>query len=961
VRSLNAFTSTPLPEAHPALLPRAPVLTAFHHRHHPARTVALAFTVFLALACSAAALRAQSRLPPLQDRVAAIGASPLRAEFTPGATFTLELWVFPTTAPTFDWMAGKAYGAPGVDPHQSFALLLPSTRRPEFNLGIRPGVGGSVQSPNPIPLRAWTHLAGVSDGTTLRLYVNGTLVASAPSPGIPAAPAGVPFSLGRAILADGGTNFYPFPGYARQVRLWSVARTATQIAASLGESLPTDRAGLVAAWPLDDEPGARTLRELTATGPALTTTGLSSARTSLVNAGPFYADTVSPRDNATSRALHQGVLLDFDADGDLDAVYAQLDYTQASGGTPSRLRAFRNTAGTFTDVTDAVLGTVTLVHPRHQLVGDFNGDGRPDVLFAGHGYDFPPFPGEQSRLLLSTPDGRLVEDPARLPSGMKFTHNIAVADIDRDGDLDIYLCNVATGPLGPRLYLNDGRGFFTENTSRLPADLQLPGREPFIASHFVDVNRDGWPDLVLGPLDRGQNELLLNDRTGVFVRDPRFTLPPKLVGPRAYTVNIESADFNGDGWPDLILSTDHWLNVPPDGIRNTVALQLLLNRGDGTFTDASADSGIVFTPREYWVEWMYPVDFSGDGRPDLVLHVSPVGGRTTRLLENLGTSPVTFRDVTELYDHAANATPVLPGDIDRDGRIDFLAVTPNSLTFSRNLKPLLPGRLANLSVRTPAGTGTGDATLIAGFALGGTASATATKPLLVRAVGPTLAAFGVENTLADPAITVAPLAASAPLATNDNWSGTATLKNAFASVGAFALTNDASRDAALLVSPPSGAYTATVSGGVGVALVEVYDTGPGLSPRLVNLSARTLARTGADALIAGFVIDGTLPKKILLRAAGPTLAAFGVGNTLADPVLTLRPLGTDNIVATNDDWAGTPALKAAFASVGAFVFAADSSRDAALMLELPPGAYTATVSGKQNTTGVALVEVYELP
>jgi hypothetical protein len=246
---------------------------------------------------------------------------------------------------------------------------------------------------------------------------------------------------------------------------------------------------------------------------------------------------------------------------------------------------------------------------------------------------------------------------------------------------------------------------------------------------------------------------------------------------------------------------------------------------------------------------------------------------------------------------------------------------------------MLPGRLANLSVRTPAGTG--DATLIAGFALGGTASATATKPLLVRAVGPTLAAFGVENTLADPAITVAPLAASAPLATNDNWSGTAALKNAFASVGAFALTNDASRDAALLVSPPSGAYTATVSGGAGVALVEVYDTGTGLSPRLVNLSARTLARTGADALIAGFVIDGTLPKKILLRAAGPTLAAFGVGNTLADPVLTLRPLGSDNIVATNDDWAGTPALKAAFASVGAFVFAADSSRDAALMPRTP--------------------------
>jgi hypothetical protein len=656
------------------------------------------------------------------------------------------------------------------------------------------------------------------------------------------------------------------------------------------------------------------------------------------------------------------VLLDFDGDGDLDAVYAQINYSQASGGTPTRLRAFRNTAGTFADVTDAVLGTVTLIHPRHQLVADFNGDGRPDVLFAGHGYDYLPFPGEQSRLLVSTPDGRLVEDPVRLPSGNnKFTHNVAAADIDRDGDIDIYLCNVGVGSLGPRLYLNDGRGFFTENTSRLPADLQAPGREPFIASHFVDVNRDGWPDLVLGPLDRGQNELLMNDGTGRFVRDPRFTLPPKLLGPRAYTVNIESADFNGDGWPDLILSTDQWLTVPPDGLRTNVALQLLLNRGDGTFTDASAGAGIAFTPREYWVEWMYPVDFSGDGRPDLVLHVSPASGRTTRLLENIGTSPVTFRDVTEIYDHAADATPVLPGDIDRDGRIDFLAARGDGLVFSRNLKPLVPGRLANLSVRTQAGTG--DRTLITGFALGG-AAATAVpapaKPLLVRAIGPALTAFGVDGALADPALAVAPLG-GATLAANDNWAGTAALKSAFAAVGAFALAPDTSRDAALVVSPPPGTYTATVSGGTGVALVEVYDAGSGLAPRLTNLSARTQVGSGADALIAGFVVDGTLPKRLLLRAAGPTLAAFGVGGTLADPVLTLRPLNSATIVAANDDWAGTAALKAAFAGVGAFAFAEDTSRDAAVVIELPPGAYTATVSGKGGTTGVALVEVYELP
>jgi hypothetical protein len=260
-------------------------------------------------------------------------------------------------------------------------------------------------------------------------------------------------------------------------------------------------------------------------------------------------------------------------------------------------------------------------------------------------------------------------------------------------------------------------------------------------------------------------------------------------------------------------------------------------------------------------------------------------------------------------------------------------------------------------VRTQAGTG--DQTLITGFALSGTG----TKPLLVRAVGPTLGAFGLTGVLADPFIEIAPLNA-AKTAENDNWGGTVALKNAFASVGAFALSPDSSKDASLVFSPAAGAYTAKVVGadnGTGVALVEVYDTGTGNSPKLTNVSARTQVGTGADVLITGFNVSGNVPKKLLLRAVGPTLGAFGVGGTLVDPVLDVRPLGVDNVVATNDDWRGTATLKAAFASVGAFAFAADNSRDAALVIELPPGAYTATVSGKGGTTGVALVEVYELP
>jgi hypothetical protein len=307
-------------------------------------------------------------------------------------------------------------------------------------------------------------------------------------------------------------------------------------------------------------------------------------------------------------------------------------------------------------------------------------------------------------------------------------------------------------------------------------------------------------------------------------------------------------------------------------------------------------------------------------------------------------------------------------DFNRDGRIDIAEASGRQVALSLGTKfldralflatPDEPGRLANLSVRTRAGTG--DQTLITGFALGGGAEA---KPLLVRVVGPTLAAFGVEGVLANPGVEIAPLGA-ARLAGNDDWGGTAALRTAFASVGAFPLADAASRDAALVFSPRPGAYTATVTGaeaGSGVALVEVYDAGTGNAPRLSNLSARTLVGSGADALFAGFVVNGNVPRRLLVRAVGPTLGAFGVGGVLEDPVLALRPLGAEGDVARNDDWRGTAALKAAFASVGAFPLATDTSRDAALVIELPPGAYTAAVSGKAGGTGVALVEIYELP
>lgn len=933
---------------------------------------------FLLLSAFAATARAQIA-PPAQSFAAALGTAPLRAtvggDLTASGRFTLEGWFYLTAPTPFGFIMGKGLPTAGSDPFIAYALML-NNEGTRVSFVASTGASGSYReltAPSALPLRAWTHLAAVVDGTTTRLFLNGQVVATGSLVG-PVATPDVSFGLGSAYLANGSTNYPSFAGLARQVRLWSVARTSAQIMADALLASPADRAGLYAAWPLDQSSG-NGAPDTSGNNRALLGGG-AWTRLAVLDAGAFFNVTTTTPPAGILADADDGILIDFDFDGDPDLLTFHITVPPTVPETRRRIRAFRNTNGTFADATDAVLGNVTMVHPRDRHVADFNGDGRVDVLIVGHGTDTPPFPGEQAKLLIQTADGRLVDESAtRLPQRNGFTHNLAVGDIDGDGDLDAYFANVFGGDTGPRFLLNNGAGVFTEATDRLPADVANRAlTSVHTAAALVDVNGDNRPDLILGGENSSPaNELLLNDGTGRFSRNPRFTLPAKLFGPTAVTVNVVGADLNADGAPDVLLSTTGGAILLPDG--RTIngygipGVQLLLNRADGTFYDATAQLNLAFNPAtDTWIEWIRVSDLNQDGRPDVVLQGAPsatgLAFSRTILLNRGG---AVFVDASEAYAGGA-VTYLQPGDVDRDGLVDLIGVTSSAITVSRALKPLDralfqatpddPGRLANLSVRTQAGTG--DQTLITGFALSG---GTGSKQLLVRAVGPTLAAFNLTGFLVDPFVEIAPLGA-ATVATNDNWAGSDALKVAFNSVGAFAFTNDSTRDAALLFSPTPGSYTAKVTGangGTGVALVEVYDAGAGNAPRLTNVSARTQVGLGGDVLIVGFVVNGNVPKRLLIRAVGPTLGAFGVGGTLLDPVLEVRPLGNENIVALNDDWRGTAALKTAFSSVGAFGFAADASRDAALAIELPPGAYTATVSGKNNTTGVALVEVYELP
>jgi len=279
-------------------------------------------------------------------------------------------------------------------------------------------------------------------------------------------------------------------------------------------------------------------------------------------------------------------------------------------------------------------------------------------------------------------------------------------------------------------------------------------------------------------------------------------------------------------------------------------------------------------------------------------------------------------------------------------------------------------RLIDVAAR--ASVGTGSNILIAGFVVGGSGS----KTVLLRGVGPTLGAIGVPGAMTNPQLSIFNAGASAAFDTNTVWGGSPTLQAIFTQVGAFSLASN-SADSVLLETLNAGGYTAEVAGvnsGTGVALAEVYDadTNPSPSARFINLAARASVGSGANILIAGFVVGGSGTETVLLRGVGPTLGAIGVPGALAAPVLTLID-ANQKVIATNSAWNSASVLgnspvtaivrtatAADMQGVGAFALS-QGSLDTAMVVTLPIGSYTAQVSGANSTTGVGLAEIYEMP
>jgi uncharacterized repeat protein (TIGR01451 family) len=311
----------------------------------------------------------------------------------------------------------------------------------------------------------------------------------------------------------------------------------------------------------------------------------------------------------------------------------------------------------------------------------------------------------------------------------------------------------------------------------------------------------------------------------------------------------------------------------------------------------------------------------------------------------------------------------------------------------------VPARLGNISTRAPVGTGVNVA--VGGFIISGTG----TKQVLIRGFGPTLEDFGITGAMANPRLELFwdddsnPSTPAILLLDNDDWGtalgscpapiaacGTPTdIVNTGLSADSYAPANaNRALDAGLLMTLPPGTYTARlsgVSGGTGVGLIGVDDVDTNQTATLVNISTRAFVGTGANVAVGGFIVNGTSSKQVLLRGFGPTLTSFGVTGALANPTLDLywdddnNPSTAAILVLTNDDWGtavtscpapvvscGTPTDIANTGKSSDTYAPTNANRglDAALLLTLPPGTYTARLSGVSSGTGVGLIGVDEV-
>ena len=323
---------------------------------------------------------------------------------------------------------------------------------------------------------------------------------------------------------------------------------------------------------------------------------------------PLFANDQLLLTITTEAALERMAAADLNGDGWPDVVIARIIFQSATSHEISILLNDRH--GGLYDGTQTVFNDPppAVQHPTRLLLHDFNGDSRPDIFISDLGMDAPPFPGYQNSLVLSAPGGKLIDATDQLPQQADQSHSAAAADIDRDGDIDLFIGNLGGSP--PQIWLNDGNGNFTVGSGLLPAAQENLSQNWYTSSQFADVNLDAFPDLVLGQGNPHQDShLLINDGSGQFTLHPT-PLPPTIFAPNQQPIDIKSADINDDAYPDLLITDTRSSYVGR-------YIQLLINNGDNTFRDETAGR-LPQTYDDGWWRQIDLLDINYDGHLDFV-------------------------------------------------------------------------------------------------------------------------------------------------------------------------------------------------------------------------------------------------------------------------------------------------------------------------------------------------------